>query len=207
MAHPGSKPLRAIACSAALMGMAAVSAAPAKACELSLTGKVLKLSGRIASGDQYLFQDFLQKLGDAKIAAIRLNSPGGSIAAAGEIARLVRAQKWTTVVDGSSTVCASSCTIIFVSGVDRVYLNAPNGGGLLGQRGFHGLGFHQGSVRGETVGHAYSGEGTAQMMAFYDEFGVPGAATLVDKAPPEAIYGLSRQQALALGIATRTSWP
>ena len=175
MAHPGSKPLRAIACSAALMGMAAVSAAPAKACELSLTGKVLKLSGRIASGDQYLFQDFLQKLGDAKIAAIRLNSPGGSIAAAGEIARLVRAQKWTTVVDGSSTVCASSCTIIFVSGVDRVYLNAPNGGGLLGQRGFHGLGFHQGSVRGETVGHAYSGEGTAQMMAFYDEFGVPGA--------------------------------
>jgi hypothetical protein len=207
MTNRGSKTFRRISCAAAILGAAAFPTAPAQACELSLAGKVLKLSGRILLGDQYVFRDFIQKLGDARIAAIRLESPGGSISAAAEIGRMVRAQKLTTVVDASSAACASSCTIIFVSGVERVYLNAPSGGGLLRQHGFRGLGFHQGSVHGAPFGPSYSGEGTAQMMALYQEFGVPNAASLVDKAPPEAIYGLSREQALALGIATRTSWP
>jgi hypothetical protein len=40
------------------------------------------------------------------------------------------------------------------------------------------------------------------MISLYQELGVPGAANLVDRASPEAIYGLSGPMAMRLGIAT-----
>jgi len=197
---------RSIVCAAVAIASAAhlSSATP---CELSLEGRLIALRGHILLGDQYKFRDFLERIRARQISGVSLDSPGGSITAAGEIGRIIRAEGLTTIVDASRTICASSCTILFTSGIKRVYLHAPGAGGLLRQAGLRGLGFHQGSLPGQYSGSHYSGPGTAQMMGWYEEFGVPAAATLVDKAPPEAIYGLTGPLALSLGIATHTAWP
>jgi hypothetical protein len=172
----------------------------AQACELSLAGKALWLRGHIEAGDQLRFHDFIDGAGAGRVSAVHLDSPGGDIYSAGEIAREIRTAGLSTVVDASQHKCASSCTIIFAGGVRRIYLNADRVGGLSGGRGFKGLGFHEGAIAGEFGG--YSGAATALMVSLYQELGVPGAADLVDRATPEEIYGLSGAMAMRLGIAT-----
>ena len=173
----------------------------AQACELSLAGKALWLRGHIDAGDQLKFRDLIDSAGVGRVSAVHLDSPGGDIYSAGEIARQIRTAGLSTVVDASQHKCASSCTIIFVGGVRRVYLNADRVGGLSDGRGFKGLGFHEGALASYGV-DSYSGAATALMISLYQELGVPGAANLVERASPEAIYGLSGPMAMRLGIAT-----
>lgn len=175
-----------------------------RACEISLAGKFLVLTGEIFKGDEFKFRDFLSAVG-AKVGAVRLNSPGGNIYASGEIGRQICEAGLTTIVDARRDICASACTVLFAGGKERVYLNARGPEGLMGHDGFRGLGFHQGSIPGETQQNRYSGDGTAAMIRYYNEFGVPAAAGLVDKAPPERIFAVSGASALSLGIATRIS--
>jgi hypothetical protein len=174
----------------------------AQACEISLAGKALWLRGHIDAGDQLKFRDLIDSAGVGRVSAVHLDSPGGDIYSAGEIARQIRTAGLSTVVDASQHKCASSCTIIFVGGVRRVYLNANRVGGLSDGRGFKGLGFHEGALAGQFGVDSYSGAATALMISLYQELGVPGAANLVDRASPEAIYGLSGPMAMRLGIAT-----
>jgi hypothetical protein len=175
-------------------------AAHAEACEMSVSGSMLTISGEIRQGDEFRFRDFLKELGTVRV--VSLNSGGGDIISAGEIGRQVRAAQLTTVVDAARQVCASSCTIIFAGGLRRIYLHAERVGGLARHAGFKGLGFHQGSEPGMFGHMVYSGSGTSAMIALYNELGVPNAAHLVDSSSPETIYGLSASRALALGIAT-----
>ena len=170
--------------------------------EISLAGKSIWLTGHILSGDQYKFRDVIEHAGAGHVAAVYLDSPGGDIYSAGEIARQIRSAGLSTVVDASRHRCASSCTIIFVGGVRRFYRNAESVGGISAGRGFRGLGFHEGAVSGQSGPGSFSGMATGLMVALYHELGVPNAATLVDYAPPEAIYGLSGAMAMKLGIAT-----
>jgi len=174
----------------------------AQACEMSVAGKALWVRGRIDAGDQLKFHDLIHGAGAGRVSAVYLDSPGGDIYSAGEIARQIRTAGLSTVVDASQHVCASSCTIIFVGGVRRVYLNADRVGGLSDGRGFKGLGFHEGALTGQYGVDSYSGAATALMISLYQELGVPSAADLVDRASPDAIYGLSGAMALRLGIAT-----
>ena len=174
----------------------------AKACEMSVAGKALWLRGHIVSGDQIKFHELIDSAGPGRIVSVHLDSPGGDIYSAGEIARQIRTAGLVTVVDASQHMCASSCTIIFVGGVKRIYLHADHVGGLSMGRGFKGLGFHEGAFAGSSGPGSFSGEATALMVALYQELGVPSAAELVNNAPPQAIYGLSGMMALRLGIAT-----
>lgn len=174
----------------------------AQACEMSLAGKALWLRGHIDAGDQTKFHDLIDSAGAGRVAAVHLDSRGGDIYSAGEIARQIRTAGLSTVVDASQHVCASSCTIIFAGGVRRVYLNADRVGGLSSGRGFKGLGFHEGALADPYGADTYSGAATALMISLYQELGVPSAANLVDRASPEAIYGLSGAMAMRLGIAT-----
>jgi hypothetical protein len=171
---------------------------------MSLTGKILSITGEIFKGDEFKFRDFLSAVG-AKVAEVRLNSPGGNIYASGEIGRQIREAGLTTLVDARRDICASACTVLFASGTQRVYLNARGPEGVMGHEGFRGLGFHQGSIPDQPQQNRYSGDGTAAMIRYFNEFGVPGAAGLVDKAPPERIFAVSGLSALSLGIATRIS--
>ena len=173
-----------------------------RACEMSLTGKILFITGEIFKGDEFKFRDFLSEI-HAKVAEVRLNSPGGNIYASGEIGRQIRDAGLTTLVDARRDICASACTVLFASGKERVYLNARGPEGVMGHEGFRGLGFHQGSIPDQPLESRYSGDGTAAMIRYYYEFGVPAAAGLVDKAPPERIFAVSGASALSMGIATR----
>lgn len=173
--------------------------ASADAAEMSINGSVLSIQGEIRPGDQYRFKDLLAGAAPSSVAYVDLVSGGGSIEAAAEIGRQIRAAGLTTVVDGSKERCASSCGLIFLSGARRIYLNAGAASGVTGLQGFHGLGFHQGS---DAITHNYSADGTAQQIAVCHEFGSPQAAALVAKASPVEIYGLSGETALAMGIAT-----
>ena len=174
----------------------------AQACEMSLTGSVLWLRGHIDVGDQFKFHDLIDSASASRVLDVYLDSPGGDIHSAGEIARQIRAAGLNTVVDASQQVCASSCTIVFAGGIRRIYLNADRVGGLSDGRGFRGLGFHQGALSGQYGPESYSGAATALMISLYQQLGVPSAANLVEYAPPQAIYGISGATALRLGIAT-----
>lgn len=178
------------------------SGVAARACEMSVVGKDLWLRGHIVSGDQFRFHDLVDGAGPGRILTVHLDSPGGDIYSAGEIARQIRTASLSTVVDASQNMCASSCTIIFAGGVRRIYLHADRVGGLSNGHGFKGLGFHEGAYTGQSGAGSFSSAATSLMVALYQELGVPSAASLVDHAPPEAIYGLSGPMALRLGIAT-----
>lgn len=182
------------------LAMLLFSGAGVHACEMSIAGKELWLRGHIVSGDEIKFHELIDNVRPGRITAVHLDSPGGDIYSAGEIARQIRTAGLSTVVDASRHMCASSCTIIFAGGVKRIYLHAERVGGLSSGRGFKGLGFHEGAYSGS--GGSVSGEATGLMVALYQELGVPNAADLVDHAPPNAIYGLSGPMALQLGIAT-----
>jgi hypothetical protein len=191
-----------IASALGALAVMSFSAVGAGACEMSVVGKELWLRGHIVSGDQFKFHDLIDNAGLGRIVAVHLDSPGGDIYSAGEIARQIRTAGLSTVVDASQHRCASSCTIIFVGGVRRIYRNADRVGGLSNGHGFKGLGFHEGAYSGQSGAGSFSSAATSLMVALYQELGVPGAAGLVDNAPPEAIYGLSGPLALKLGIAT-----
>ena len=178
------------------------SCAGAGASEMSIAGNGLWLRGHIVPGDQVKFRELIDNAVQGRIAVVHLDSPGGDIYTAGEIARQIRSAGMTTVVDASRDICASSRAVIFAGGVKRVYLHAGRVGGLSTGRGFKGSSFHEAVVSDLAGGGSLNGEATAVMVARFRELGAPDAAELVDYAPPCAIYGLSGPMALELGIAT-----
>jgi len=195
----------------AMTGLLALSSARiASATEISRSGDVMTLSGRIDRGDGYEFERALQEAAAAPPKFLYLNSGGGDISSAEKIAQIVRNHSMTTVVDASRAKCASACTLIFVAGTNRVYLHAEDlSEGAMSKSGFRGLGFHQGrssrvSPLNSAVG-VYSSQATATMNAIYRQMGVPEASELLDKSPPSKYYRISSKTALSMGIATSTA--
>jgi len=186
--------------SVAALAVVSLCSWDSQASEMSVAGKSIWLRGHIVAGDQDRFRDLIASA--RSISTVHLDSPGGDIYSAGEIARQIRLAGLSTVVDASRQVCASSCTIIFVGGVKRIYLNADRVGGLSTGRGFKGLGFHEATYPGQSGTGNVSSAATALMISLYGELGVPAAGGLVAQAPPQLIYGVSAETALKLGIAT-----
>jgi hypothetical protein len=75
--------------------------------------------GTITPGTAAAFAGFLGSERAASVSEIVLHSPGGSVADATEMARLIREKKLGTRVlaDG---YCASSCPLVFAAGAERV---------------------------------------------------------------------------------------
>jgi hypothetical protein len=187
----------------------ALAASPAaQAAEIGRSGATIIFSGAIVNGDQLKFKEVLGRSGSPPAQLVNLDSGGGKIEPAGDIARLIRANGLATMVNAARAKCASACTVIFVSGARRYYLNAEGlSEGAMSKSNFLGLGFHQGNSKLSLERNNFSGRATAQMIAFYYEFGVSGAAKLADKAPPEQYYRISGATALSLGIATSLRGP
>lgn len=85
---------------------------------LSKDGKVvITLTGEIAEGDSDQLKTIVKTANDRGrlVSAIRLDSPGGSIAEAARIAEIVRYGKIATVIGGGTT-CASACFVVFAAG-------------------------------------------------------------------------------------------
>jgi hypothetical protein len=80
-------------------------------------GGRLLATGTITQGAAQAFAGEVERRGDY-IKTVVLNSPGGSVADALAMGRLIRAHKFATEVE-SGTYCASSCPLVFAGGVER----------------------------------------------------------------------------------------
>ncbi len=181
-------------------------ATPAAAIELAARGAVATLSGGIRDGDQHVLRAFLDSPAGQQVRVLYLNSPGGRVTPAKEMAREIRNRGIATVVDASRHRCNSACTGLFTAGVRRHYVNA---GGLKDQEGGpdRGIGFHQGNAMQSSGQRGFSGVATAEMINIYYEMGVPGAANLVNSAAFNKMFRVSAQTALSHGIATSLGGP
>ncbi|WP_420242108.1 hypothetical protein [Roseiterribacter gracilis] len=97
-------------------------------------GRVVSLRGPIGSGDAQRFAAVMQRSPNAKL--LLLDSPGGRINEAFQMADVVAARGVTTaIVQGR---CASACTLLFANGKDRLSSKAVFGfhrpGGLPGSQ-------------------------------------------------------------------------
>jgi hypothetical protein len=84
--------------------------------DLQGNGKLLA-TGTITPGISEAFAAEVKKHGDY-IKTVIVNSPGGSVADALVMGKLIRERKFSTEVE-AGTYCASSCPLVFVGGVDR----------------------------------------------------------------------------------------
>ncbi len=84
--------------------------------ELIGGGKLLA-TGTITQGISRAFADEVERRGDY-IKTVVLNSPGGSVADALAMGRLIRTRRFATEVE-AGTYCASSCPLVFAGGVER----------------------------------------------------------------------------------------
>jgi hypothetical protein len=80
-------------------------------------GGRLLATGTITPGSAELFAAEIAKRGDY-VTTVVLNSPGGSVADALAMGRLIRERKLATEVEAGK-YCASSCPLVFAGGVER----------------------------------------------------------------------------------------
>ncbi|WP_157817190.1 hypothetical protein [Bradyrhizobium sp. SK17] len=148
-----------------LLGAALVGTAAAAA-ELSIVTlkddvTILTLGGDVAAGDTEAAEALIKTAndGDRLISAVRLDSPGGSLAEAVKLAGLIRRAKLPTMVAAGSR-CASACFIVFAAGNEKF---ASYDAAI----GVHGV--------SDKFGHetAQTEEATIAMARFASGFGVP----------------------------------
>jgi hypothetical protein len=78
---------------------------------------VVILQGRIVMGDETKFREQTEKLLSSKVFLF-LDSVGGELSSALNIANFVRTNQWTTIVTNGDT-CNSACSLIWFSGIHR----------------------------------------------------------------------------------------
>ena len=182
----------------------------AYALDITKKDSVVYLSGFIVSGDQYKFKEFMDEKNNQDIKIIYLNSGGGRIADAREIGRYIRKNGISTLTDAKTMNCASACTFLFGSGINRYYIN-----GNIIKDGLYersalktGLGFHEANTPvGMSGKKEYNGIGSAEAINIYYEFGINKAKDLMLLAPFDKFYRISGDTALKLGIATSLKYP
>ena len=84
--------------------------------DLAGDGRLMAV-GTITPGTADAFAAEVAKRG-GYVKTVVLESPGGSVSDALEMGRLIRAKKFATEVEGGH-YCASSCPLVFASGVER----------------------------------------------------------------------------------------
>jgi ATP-dependent protease ClpP protease subunit len=78
------------------------------------------ISGEITTGTVSRLQKALARWDQREVLFVRLNSPGGDIAAAMTMGRIIRKSRGHTMVEGNAT-CASACVLIFGAGISRIF--------------------------------------------------------------------------------------
>src|SRR6266852_2543073 len=82
-----------------------------------VSGGKLMATGTITPGISEAFAAEVSRRGDY-IKTVALNSPGGSVADALTMGRLIRERRFSTEVEAGK-YCASSCPLVFAGGVER----------------------------------------------------------------------------------------
>ena len=152
----------------------------------------LVATGMIAPGTAETFKAEIDKRG-GYVKAVVLNSTGGSVQDAMAMARLIRAKKFSTVVENGS-LCASSCPLVFAGGVER----------RAGEKA--AIGVHQ--VFSPTDNPAANNMDQAQRISadcqkFLVEMGVdPRLWIHAMETPKSELYRLKPDELLSLKLAT-----
>ena len=191
---------------ASLSCAAFLTVTPVQALEFSQRGAVATISGPVKLGDNARFEAFMARPEAASIRTFYLNSGGGSLGVALDIARLIKRKGLATVADGRSR-CESACTVIFAGGASRHYINT---GGLEDRLGgkVGGLGYHEANnANADGRGTQYSGRGSQTMINAYYELGARGAPQFATRAGFRQMYRISGQTALQSGLATALTAP
>ena len=103
------------------LGNATATAATLKSYTLKDDGRVLiDLRGPIAAGDAQALKSLIKSANDNHllVASVRLNSDGGALAEAAELASIIQFGKLATVVANGAT-CASACFVVFAAGNEK----------------------------------------------------------------------------------------
>jgi hypothetical protein len=81
---------------------------------------IIALGGDIEDGDAAATEAMIKSANDdgRLVSALRLDSPGGSLAEAIKLAELIRRAKLPTIVAAGSR-CASACFIVFAAGIEK----------------------------------------------------------------------------------------
>jgi hypothetical protein len=82
-----------------------------------VAGGVFRLTGTIDVGSAARFAEMVEGKTEY-IKTVQLDSPGGSVTDALDMAARIRQENWNTVVNDGS-LCASSCPLVFSGGVER----------------------------------------------------------------------------------------
>ncbi|MDW4497415.1 hypothetical protein R5H30_05430 [Sulfitobacter sp. D35] len=163
--------------------------------EVEGQGRTLRLMGAIAPGDAERLEDYLGTLGTPP-DLVALDSPGGVVAEALRLGRLIRERGYPTGVLSGST-CASSCPYVLAGGTERIVSrNAA-------------VGMHQHYYEAEpllpvfmVVKDIQRGQGLT--MDYLIEMDVdPAVMRYSLNTPPEAIYILVEDELTNSRLATR----
>ena len=148
----------------------------------------ITVSGTIEPEDGIKFNRIVSEV---KNGFVVLDSPGGAVLSGLEIGRMIRSKKFMTGVP-SSTLCASSCALIWLAGSTRYAEESSM------------VGFHAAYVvrNGKQV---ETGVGNALIGAYLNELGLSDRAIVfVTKAPPEGIEQLTKAKSEQVGIAFKS---
>ncbi|QPF87790.1 ATP-dependent Clp protease proteolytic subunit [Bradyrhizobium genosp. L] len=137
------------------------TAADLKSVTLKGDVTIIALSGDVAEGDAEAAEALIKAANDHDrlISAVRLDSPGGSLAEAVQLANLIHRAKLPTIVAAGSR-CASACFIVFAAGNEKF-------ASFDAAIGVHGV--------SDKFGHetAQTSEATIAMARIVSRFGVP----------------------------------
>jgi hypothetical protein len=152
---------------------------------LAADGKSLALHGTIGTGSYEYVQQLLSAA--PGVRTIVLDSEGGRIREAEQLAALVRERGLDTYVEGQ---CVSACTYLFLAGKDRAA--TPNAR----------IGFHRPSFAGTSDYQA----GLTEMLAYYRAAGI--SEPFLDRirnTKSEEMWHPSRDELIDNGVLTRVS--
>jgi hypothetical protein len=146
------------------------------------------LDGDIAAGDGDAVEALMKESNDSGklVAALRLDSPGGSLAESVKIAALVQRTKIAVVVN-SRARCASACFLIFAAGTEKYV-------GYGAAIGVHGASDKYGRITPRAAA------ATVSMARMVREFGVPpGIVEKLVVTGPDEIVWLSVDELRSMG--------
>ncbi len=151
---------------------------------------VLILNGEIGlSGTR----DFRDALLEEQVFTLVLNSPGGAILSALEIAAIARDKGIETVIPDGAT-CASACAFIFLAGQPRY---------AAGRLGVHQFYAAQDGVELGSVTREETQDLAGTIIKYLDSFETPSAVYIrMLGTPPDQMYWFSPGELLDEGIAT-----
>lgn len=155
--------------------------------KVSANGSALILSGMLGTGSA----EEVRKMLDAApgVRTLMLDSSGGRLKEAEDIARFVRERELGTYVE---THCESACTYVFLAGVDRA--STPNAK----------LGFHSPTFPG--VDAVQQGKMKADMMRVYGEAGLPQIfISRIERTDAEEMWYPTRDELIDSGVVNRVS--